>query len=76
MDDSLQNAKPLRECGHKELLVSRDSWIMIDANGLEFKICHNCYCQKYRRLLGLTFKHCPLPESITIGGITLRRMVK
>ena len=65
MDNSLQNAKVMRECNHKEIILS--AWIMIDDNGLEYKICKLCY-RKYRHLAGLTFKICqPITGFIRLG---------
>jgi hypothetical protein len=54
MNDSLQNAKLMRECEHKEILLNR--FIVTNEDGLEFAICKKCY-NKLRHLKGLTFRH-------------------
>jgi len=73
MVDFLQNAKPLRECTHKEILFS--AWIVTDEAGLEFKICKKCY-DRLRHLAGLKIRAVPLSQSVEIAGVTLTRIIR
>lgn len=58
-----------RTCDHKApglgmvRAVEVEAWLMIDDNGLEFKICRRCYdYYRAKRLKGFSYKPIPLTE--------------